>query len=131
MQSDLHPGNQCRSCTLSSMMHHCHSITIARSRIRIIMMVIQEKVCLAPAPPARTKSYRAASPLPAKIALVRSASENLAVQKEEKVVKEELLWTDAMVQDMFDCLDQVLRSIIKITTINMMIMVFYWLSLSS
>ena len=74
------------------------------------MMVIQEKVCLAPAPPARTKSYRAASPLPAKIELVRSASENLAVQKEEKVVKEELLWTDAMVQDMFDCLDQVLRS---------------------
>ena len=75
------------------------------------MMVIQEKVCLAPAPPARTKSYQAASPLPAKMALVRSASENQAIQKEEKVVKEELLWTDAMVQDMFDCLDQVLRSI--------------------
>lgn len=70
-------------------------------------MIIQEKACLAPAPPARTKSYQAASPLPAKIALVRSASENQANQKEEKVVKEELLWTDAMVQDMFDCLDQV------------------------
>ena len=95
-------------------------------------MVIQEKACQAPAPPARTKSYQAPDPLPAKIALVRSASENeAAIQKESKVVKEELLWTDAMVQDMFDCLDQVLRSIIKITTINMMIMVFYWLSLSS
>ena len=48
------------------------------------------------------------------MALVRSASENQAVksekEKEEDVLKEEVLWTDAMVQDMFDCLDQVLKS---------------------
>ena len=54
------------------------------------------------------------SPPPPKMALVRSASENQAVkrekEKEEDVVKEEVLWTDAMVQDMFDCLDQVLKS---------------------
>ena len=73
--------------------------------------MIQEKVCLvsAPAPPARAKSYQAPSSLPpSKIELLRSASENQAVMKveEKEIVKEEVLWTDAMVQDMFDCLDQ-------------------------
>ena len=78
------------------------------------MMITQEKTCPVPAPPARTKSYQAPDPSPAKIALVRSASENqAAIQREKKVVKEELLWTDAMVEDMFDCLDQVLRTTIK------------------
>ena len=77
------------------------------------ILMPQEKACLvsAPSPPARTKSYQAPSPLPAKIALVRSASETQAVVEKEKVeevvVKEEVLWTDEMVQDMFDCLDQV------------------------
>ena len=77
----------------------------------MITMIIQEKACLVPAlpPPVRTKSYQAPSPpLPSKMALVRSASEDQAVLKveEKEIVKEEVLWTNAMVQDMFDCLDQ-------------------------
>ena len=43
--------------------------------------------------------------------LLPVASETQAVVEKEKVeevaVKEEVLWTDEMVQDMFDCLDQV------------------------
>ena len=61
--------------------------------------------------PARTKSYQPPSPpVPKVVPLVRSASEDQVVLKQEEVgevVKDEMPWTEAMVQDMFDCLDQV------------------------
>ena len=66
--------------------------------------------------PARTKSYQPPSPpVPKVVPLVRSASEDQVVLKQQQeevdqvgeVVKDEVPWTEAMVQDMFDCLDQV------------------------
>ena len=79
-----------------------------------IFILTQEKAFPTPA---RTKSYQPPSPpVPKVVPLVRSASEDQVVLKQEvvdqvgkvgKVVKEEVPWTEAMVQDMFDCLDQV------------------------
>ena len=66
--------------------------------------------------PARTKSYQPPSPpVPKVVPLVRSASEDQVVLKQQQeeedqvgeLVKDEVPWTEAMVQDMFDCLDQV------------------------
>ena len=71
-------------------------------------LVTQEKAFPTPA---RTKSYQPPSPpVPKVVPLVRSASEDQVVLKQEEVgevVKDEVPWTEAMVQDMFDCLDQV------------------------
>ena len=80
-----------------------------------IYLLTQEKAFPTPA---RTKSYQPPSPpVPKVVPLVRSASEDQVVLKQQleveeedqvgEVVKDEVLWTEAMVQDMFDCLDQV------------------------
>ena len=79
-----------------------------------IFLITQEKAFPTPA---RTKSYQPPSPpVPKVIPLVRSASEDQVVLKQQQeeeldqvgeVVKDEVPWTEAMVQDMFDCLDQV------------------------
>ena len=77
-------------------------------------LVTQEKAFPTPA---RTKSYQPPSPpVPKVVPLVRSASEDQVVLKQQQeeveeevgeLVKDEVPWTEAMVQDMFDCLDQV------------------------
>ena len=76
-------------------------------------LLIQEKAFPTPA---RTKSYQPPSPpVPKVVPLIRSASEDQVVLKQQEeevdqvgeVVKDEVPWTEAMVQDMFDCLDQV------------------------
>ena len=78
-----------------------------------IYLITQEKAFPTPA---RTKSYQPPSPpVPKVVPLVRSASEDQVVLKQQQeeedqvgeVVKDEVPWTEAMVQDMFDCLDQV------------------------
>ena len=81
-----------------------------------IYLITQEKAFPTPA---RTKSYQPPSPpVPKVVPLVRSASEDQEVLKQQQqeegeenqvgeVVKDEVPWTEAMVQDMFDCLDQV------------------------
>ena len=78
-----------------------------------ILSITQEKAFPTPA---RTKSYQPPSPpVPKVVPLVRSASEDQVVLKQQQeeedqvgeVVKDEVPWTEAMVQDMFDCLDQV------------------------
>ena len=79
-----------------------------------IYLITQEKAFPTPA---RTKSYQPPSPpVPKVVPLVRSASEDQVVLKQQEevvegevgeLVKEEVPWTEAMVQDMFDCLDQV------------------------
>ena len=83
-----------------------------------IYLLTQEKAFPTPA---RTKSYQPPSPpVPKVVPLVRSASEDQVVLKQQQeeveeeeedqvgeVVKDEVSWTEAMVQDMFDCLDQV------------------------